>query len=86
MKTYSYRIIIEPDENNTFHAYAPALPGCHTWGHSFEQAHKYIKDAIAVYLKSLQADGEKIPEDKGVEIVEMISLPSVVSKKPSVYA
>lgn len=84
MKTYSYRIIIEPDENNTFHAYAPALPGCHTWGNSFDQAKKYIKDAITAYLKSLYSDGKKIPEDKGVEIVEMISLP-ISAKKSSLY-
>ncbi|MBI5327377.1 MAG: type II toxin-antitoxin system HicB family antitoxin [Deltaproteobacteria bacterium] len=40
MKTYTYRIIIEPDENKTYHAYVPALPGCHTWGKSIETARK----------------------------------------------
>jgi predicted RNase H-like HicB family nuclease len=78
MKTYTYRIIIDPDENNTYHAYVPALPGCHTWGESIEIARKNIKDAIDAYLRSLIADGERIPEDKGIEVVEMVSLFSLL--------
>lgn len=86
MKNYTYRIIIEPDENKTFHAYVPALPGCHTWGESIEMARKNIKDAINAYLRSLIADGEKIPEDNGIEVLEMISLPKIVKKKSLSYA
>jgi len=62
MKTYSYRTIIESDENNTFHAYVPALLGCHTWGSSVEEARKNIRDAIDVYVRSLIADGETVPK------------------------
>jgi antitoxin HicB len=86
MTTYSYRIIIEPDENKTFHAYVPSLPGCHTWGDSIETARKSIKDAMDVYLRSLMADDEKIPEDNGIEIVEMVSLPTKGKKKSPSYA
>jgi predicted RNase H-like HicB family nuclease len=86
MKTYTYRIIIEPDENKTHHAYVPALPGCHTWGESIEIARKNIKDAIDAYLRSLIADGEKIPEDKGIEVLEMVSLPIMRKKKSLSYA
>lgn len=76
MKFHSYRIIIEPDENDTFHAYVPALPGCHTWGESFEKTRENVRDAIDVYLRSLRADNEPIPEDLGMEIVETV--PSLV--------
>jgi predicted RNase H-like HicB family nuclease len=72
MKSYTYRVIIEPDENDTFHAYVPALPGCHTWGETFEQTRQNIRDAIDIYLRSIIADKEQIPEDKGVEIMETI--------------
>ena len=75
MKTYSYRIIVEPDEGKTFRAYVPALPGCHTWGDTIDGARKNIRDAIDVYIRSLVADGEKIPEDKGFEMVELYSFP-----------
>lgn len=74
MKSHTYRIIIEPDENKTFHAYVPALPGCHTWGETFEEARQNIRDAIDAYLRSMIADKEEIPEDKGVEIVETIQI------------
>ena len=73
MNNYTYRIIIEPDEGKTFHAYVPALPGCHTWGESFEEARENIRDAINAYIRSLAKDGENIPLDRGVEIVETIS-------------
>lgn len=86
MKSYSYRIIIEPDENNTFHAYVPALAGCHTWGNSVEDARKNIKDAMSAYLRSLTADGEKIPEDKGIEVVEIISLAPASELKRKVFS
>lgn len=86
VKTYTYRIIIEPDENKTYHAYVPALPGCHTWGESIDMARKNIKDAMDAYLRSLMADGKKIPEDKGIEVVEMVSLPIRGKKKSLSYA
>ena len=73
MNSYTYRIIIEPDENNTFHAYVPALPGCHTWGENFKEARENIRDAIDVYIRSLAKDGEKIPLDRGVEVVETVN-------------
>ena len=85
MKSYTYRIILEPDEQNTFHAYVPALPGCHTWGETLEEARQNIRDAIDVYLRSLSADRERIPEDKGIEIIETISAP-VAGKKLAAYA
>ena len=75
MKSYTYRIMIVPDERKTFHAYVPALPGCHTWGFSFDEARKNIRDAIGAYLRSLIADGEKVPEDAGVEVLETIPAP-----------
>lgn len=82
MKTsnyYTYRVIIEPDENNTFHAFVPALPGCHTWGETIVNARHNVRDAIDVYLRSLIADGEDIPEDLGIETVETI-MTSVLDK------
>ena len=75
MKVYTYRVIIEPDENNTFHAFVPALPGCHTWGETFDEARRNVRDAIDAYLRSLKTDGESIPEDNGVEILETVTAP-----------
>ncbi|MBI5078557.1 type II toxin-antitoxin system HicB family antitoxin [Candidatus Saganbacteria bacterium] len=76
MKHYTYRIIIEPDERNTFHAYVPALPGCHTWGETMEETRQNIRDAINAYVRALKTDRESIPEDNGVEIIETVPVPS----------
>lgn len=85
MKFHTYRVIIEPDEHSTLHAYVPSLPGCHTWGETIEETRRNIRDAIDVYLRSLAADGQKIPEDTGIEVVETIPAPKTVRKQP-VYA
>lgn len=72
--SYTYRIILEPDEGG-FHAFVPALPGCHTWGKSISEAREMVRDAIDVYLRSLIADRKPIPEDVGMELFETITVP-----------
>lgn len=71
--TYTYRIIIEPD-GKYFHAYVPALPGCHTFGKTIAEAKKHIREAIAVYVESLEADGERVPKDESFESFETVAL------------
>lgn len=68
---YTYRVIIEADEGG-YHAYVPALPGCHTWGKAIEEARAMVRDAITVYLRSVVADGESIPQDAGFGLFETI--------------
>lgn len=70
--SYTYRIIIEPD-GKYFHAYVPALPGCHTFGKSFLEAKKNVREAIQIYLKSLSEHNETIPEDAGLEAFETVT-------------
>lgn len=72
--TYTYRIILKQDEGG-FHASVPALPGCHTWGKTIDEARTMVRDAIDVYLRSLVADGEKVPTDSGFELFETVSAP-----------
>jgi antitoxin HicB len=59
-RTYTLSIEEHPDGHLAFF---PALPGCHTWGESYEQAIKNAEEALALYLKSLAAHGDPIPED-----------------------
>lgn len=72
--TYTYRIILEEDEGG-YHASVPALPGCHTWGKTIDEARIMVRDAIGAYLRSLVADGEKVPTDSGFELFETFSAP-----------
>jgi predicted RNase H-like HicB family nuclease len=53
MSHYQFTVVIEPDED-AFHAYVPALPGCHTFGTTVEEARKNITEAIALHIECLQ--------------------------------
>ena len=74
MENYTYRIILESDEGG-YHAYVPALRGCHTWGKTIDAARAMVRDAIDVYLRSLIADGEPVPTDSGFELFETVRAP-----------
>ena len=73
MKNYTYRIIIEPD-GKYFHAYVPALPGCHTFGKTISEAKKHARNAIEVYVQSLIDHDEPVPRDNSFESFETIEL------------
>ncbi|RJQ32039.1 type II toxin-antitoxin system HicB family antitoxin [Candidatus Parcubacteria bacterium] len=70
---YTFRIIIEPDEKGTFHGYVPALSGCHTFGATIDETRKNLRDAISVYVSSLIADGEDVPQDNSFESFETVT-------------
>lgn len=76
MKTYTFRIIIEPDEKGTFHGYVPALPGCHTWGKSLEETKKNLREAIEIYVEDLIEEKKSVPEEESFESFETVSVPS----------
>ncbi len=75
MKMLTYRVIIEPDEKNTFHGYVPALPGCHTWDDTIDGVKKRLHEAIELYVEDMVANGEDVLEEKSLETFETIMLP-----------
>lgn len=81
MKSYIFKVVIEEDQfedgRKAYHAFCPALKGCHTWGHTYEEALANIKDAIELYVEDLIEAGEEIPIDPDKGVVEWSS-PSVV--------
>ena len=62
-KVLQYSVFYEQAAEGGFVASAPALPGCHTQGETIAEAEDNIKEAIALYLESLVAHGEPIPEE-----------------------
>lgn len=60
-KIYTFRVIIEPDEKNTFHGYVPSLPGCHTCGKTIQETKKHLKEAIKCHVQGLIKDKQTIP-------------------------
>jgi predicted RNase H-like HicB family nuclease len=64
MSTRRYTIILHPDtEEGGYTVTVPTLPGCVTQGETSEEAIVMAKDAIRLYLETLAAEGEPIPEE-----------------------
>jgi predicted RNase H-like HicB family nuclease len=64
MREYRYTIILDPDpDEGGYTVTVPALPGCVTQGESIEEAIAMAKDAIRLYIESLVADGEPVPQE-----------------------
>lgn len=81
MKSYVFKALIQEDRTSegqpAYHASCPALKGCHTWGHTPEEALANIQDAVALYIDDLVAEGEAIPVGPEKGVVEYPS-PAVV--------
>lgn len=58
-------IVLEPQEEGGFTAYAPSLPGCISQGDTKEEAIKNIKEAIALYL---EPDTNELIEFRGEKV------------------
>ena len=61
-----YEIIIYwSEEDKTFIAEVPELPGCMAHGASHNAALRNIKDAMQLWLKTAMEFGDPIPQPKG---------------------
>ena len=56
-----YRILVELDEDGVFVAEVPSLPGCVSQGASRDEALTNVREAISLYIESLEERGEPVP-------------------------
>ena len=63
-KNLSYSVYYEQAPEGGYVAFVPALPDCHTQGETLEDTERNVKEAIELYLESLVAHGESIPEER----------------------
>lgn len=63
MKTYVFKVVVEPDDDR-WAAYCPALlkQGASTWGYTRAEALKHIEEVVRMVVESLLEHGEPIPE------------------------
>ena len=66
-----YRVLIQQDEDGTFVAEVPSLPGCISQGPTRAETVRNIQEAIEVYLESLKAHGDPIPPSIDEEVIEV---------------
>jgi predicted RNase H-like HicB family nuclease len=68
MKTYSFKVVIEPDEDAqghpAWHAYCPALAdiGAVTSGRTKEEALANINEVIRMIAQEFAEEGKQLPE------------------------
>ena len=60
----NYRVLLTKEPEGGFTVNVPALPGCITYGENMEEAIIMAKDAIELYLESLIAHGEQVPNEE----------------------
>lgn len=79
MKTYSFKVLVEPDEdaqgNPAWHAYCPALEsiGGATSGRTREEALSNINEVVHMIVQEFVEEGKPLPEgpEDAVEVDEV---------------
>ena len=75
MKSYIFKIVVEEDAFEdgriAYHAYCPALKGCHTWGHTYQEALANVREAVELYVEDLREAGDPIPVDPELGALEL---------------
>jgi len=64
MKQRTYHILLTPEDEGGFSVAFPALPGCFTQCETIEEGVEMAKEAINLYIESLEEDGKPVPDDK----------------------
>lgn len=80
-----YRVTLAPDDNGTVLVTCPALPMVATYGATAEEARAHARDAIAVALASMIADGEEVPPFVEAPDADVIALPLLGALKVQLY-
>jgi predicted RNase H-like HicB family nuclease len=77
---HTYSLSVERHEDG-YLAYFPALPGCHTWGVTFEDAVKHAEEALIGYIEAMQAAGQEPPIERSAANVSLgikVEIPTIV--------
>jgi len=68
MKSYNYRILLRKEPEGGFTVTVPVLQGCISYGETIDAAIKNAKEAIELYIETLNEYNEEIPSE--VDILE----------------
>jgi predicted RNase H-like HicB family nuclease len=68
-RLYDYTIILRPEDNGTFVAYVPAIPGCHAWGQTPEEAQTELINVFEMIEDEYREEGRMLPSDVEVKAI-----------------
>jgi antitoxin HicB len=66
MKISNFKILLKKEPEGGFTVLVPSLPGCITYGDTVDESISNAKEAIELYIESLQAHGEEIPTEENM--------------------
>ena len=66
MKQLTYKVLLNPEPEGGFTAIVPSLPGCITYGETVKEAMLMAQEAIVLYVDSLVAHDEKVPDESNM--------------------
>ncbi len=64
MKQLTYRLLLNREPEGGYTVLVPTLPGCITFGETVDEAIAMAKEAIELYIDSLVAHNEPIPDER----------------------
>ena len=59
-----FTVVLEREEDGRYSVYVPDLPGCASWGETYEEALANIREAIRCHIEGLRADGLPVPQPR----------------------
>lgn len=81
MNTRTYKIHLHPEPEGGFTVTVPVLPGCVTYGESWDVAVERAHEAIEGFLETLVQLGKAIPEESvstPIETLVQVNTPAEV--------
>lgn len=82
-----YNAVFEPAEEGGFNVSFPALPGCVTFGKTFEESQRMAGEVLELWLEELADQGIDFPETTGLSFVQTIVAPAPrIKKRTKKYA
>ncbi|MDY0078360.1 MAG: type II toxin-antitoxin system HicB family antitoxin [Bacteroidales bacterium] len=66
MKQFTYKILLNKEPEGGYTVIVPTLPGCITYGETIDDAIVMAKEAIELYVESLVAHNEPIPDESNM--------------------
>ena len=66
-RLYDYTVILRPEDNGTFVAYVPAIPGCHALGQTPEEAQAELINVFEMIQEEYKEEGRMLPADVDIK-------------------
>jgi predicted RNase H-like HicB family nuclease len=66
MQQLTYRVLLNHEPEGGYTATVPTLPGCITYGETVDEAIAMVREAIVLYIESLKAHNEPIPDESNM--------------------